>query len=258
MTTKSELLTCPFCGNANLSTYKYPSSSMIPEQQWHSVRCGNCQVAIDRDSESEVITAWNTRAVAARMGAEPVAWISTRFDGEQFFGKRPIPSMQAGFYSHTPLYTHPSPVEVTNANEVRQLVKSNEREFMLVLANRIVGNAPPEDDARLAVAYAIARYLELGWPAAQLAECAQCDAVIESAAVLRNAAYSVLPRPYPISLNNPDTAAANWEREYMIGNTHIKVPVEALTRLELALNALPEQVELRGVQLARAALGSKP
>jgi len=42
----------------------------------------------------------------------------------------------------------------------------DERAVMCGLADRIVGNAAPDEDGRLEVAYAIARYLGLDWPAA--------------------------------------------------------------------------------------------
>lgn len=44
---------------------------------------------------------------------EPAAWISTVMCigtdyGKELYGKLPIQSLQAGYYKHTPLYTHPS------------------------------------------------------------------------------------------------------------------------------------------------------
>lgn len=51
--------------------------------------------------------------------------------------------------------------------KARQLCISNESDVMLGLANRIVGNASPDEDSRLEVAYAIARHLGLSWPAAK-------------------------------------------------------------------------------------------
>ncbi len=68
----------------------------------------------------------------------------------------------------TPLFTRPAPVIASEQKPVdlRALCIEDENAFMQVLANRIAGNAYPEEDARLEVAYAIARYLKLDWPSA--------------------------------------------------------------------------------------------
>ena len=42
-----------------------------------------------------------------------------------------------------------------------------ENQQMLAMANRIAESATPDEDSRLEVAYAIARHLDLGWPAAK-------------------------------------------------------------------------------------------
>lgn len=48
-----------------------------------------------------------------------------------------------------------------------EAAKLDEPAVMRGLANRIAGNASPDQNSRLEVAYAIARHLELGWPSAQ-------------------------------------------------------------------------------------------
>lgn len=55
------------------------------------------------------------------------------------------------------------------SDTVLELMQSDENAVLLAVADRIVGNASPDEDARLEVAYAIARYLGLGWPSAELA-----------------------------------------------------------------------------------------
>jgi hypothetical protein len=47
---------------------------------------------------------------------------------------------------------------------------------MLALANRIAASTAP-DDARGEIAYAIARYLKLGWPSAEVQLCCYSDCV---------------------------------------------------------------------------------
>jgi len=51
---------------------------------------------------------------------------------------------------------------------VAGLMRTNEREVLEAVADRIAGNASPDEDSRLEVAYAIARHLKLDWPSAQL------------------------------------------------------------------------------------------
>lgn len=53
--------------------------------------------------------------------------------------------------------------------DLRAICIADENTFMKTLADRIVGNANPEEDSRLDVAYAIARHLKLDWPSAYAA-----------------------------------------------------------------------------------------
>lgn len=46
-------------------------------------------------------------------------------------------------------------------------LKEEEVSLLTEIAERIISNANPEEDARLGVAYSICRYLGLGWPSAQ-------------------------------------------------------------------------------------------
>lgn len=53
-----------------------------------------------------------------------------------------------------------------NPIDLREICIATENKFMLVLAYRIAGNSNSEEDARIEVAYSIARYLKLDWPSA--------------------------------------------------------------------------------------------
>ena len=83
---------------------------------------------------------------------------------------------------------------------------------------------------------------------------AECEGLIEAAAALRNAAYGVMPRQYPASLNHPDSAGPAWEREYVADRSHYRISMDAMHALDMLLRKLPAEIESRGVELARAAI----
>ena len=60
--------------------------------------------------------------------------------------------------------------EVQVGEVVKGLLRADEIAVLRAVADRIVSNAHPEEDGRLDIAYAIARYLGLDWPAAQQPE----------------------------------------------------------------------------------------
>lgn len=77
------------------------------------------------------------RSLAEETQAEPVAWISTvQCIGPEFGKKRydsvPIQSLQPGYYTHTPLYTHP-PAKQEPLRECGWIAKDG---FPALLGNR--------------------------------------------------------------------------------------------------------------------------
>ena len=48
-------------------------------------------------------------------------------------------------------------------NTIREQIIADEKAVLLEVANRIIGNAHPEENERLEIAYAISRYLKLDW-----------------------------------------------------------------------------------------------
>lgn len=51
-------------------------------------------------------------------------------------------------------------------SDAENVLREEERATLHLIAERIVGNASPEEDDRLGVAFAISRYLGLGWESA--------------------------------------------------------------------------------------------
>lgn len=74
MNAHDALLPCPLCGNSDLHSHAYPSNSMLPNRSWWGIRCGICELAIDREGgehgQQAVIAAWNRRAPVAVSEAE--------------------------------------------------------------------------------------------------------------------------------------------------------------------------------------------
>lgn len=60
----TELLPCPFCGSDELS-HGWSAPGVDGSATTGEVQCHNCNAVIWTDTESDAITAWNTRAIEA-------------------------------------------------------------------------------------------------------------------------------------------------------------------------------------------------
>ena len=62
-------------------------------------------------------------AALRQQQGEPVAWIShNNLTGRDTYGKLPVQSLQAGVYSHTPLFTHPPAGRELSDEEIKYMV----------------------------------------------------------------------------------------------------------------------------------------
>lgn len=75
--------------------------------------------------------------------------------------------------------------------------------------------------------------------------------LVEAAAVLRNAAYQAIPRPFPWSVYATNAAQDRWLAEFSAGEGYVRMPTEKVDELHRVLRALPESIQARGVALAR-------
>lgn len=66
---------------------------------------------------------WIIEESLRQQQGEPVAWIShNNLTGRDTYGKLPVQSLQAGVYSHTPLFTHPPAGRELSDEEIKYMV----------------------------------------------------------------------------------------------------------------------------------------